>query len=162
AASRKTSAAAACASVPATGFSAARPPGGSRPCRRQGHALAISSASSRSAASTSVYPPTISLPSMKSPSFTIGWRPARRPLSPPRVPGAGCRAQPRLMLSEPPPHLGILLTELFHRLEPGAPPAPAAPAPAPGLSKDQLAEVGRLAFEHARAMHVSEGRARLL
>src|SRR5262249_57223992 len=33
--------------------------------------------SSRSAASTSVYPPTISLPSMKSPSFTIGWPPRK-------------------------------------------------------------------------------------
>src|SRR5262249_11030339 len=79
-------------------------------------------------------------PSRAHPSRSAG-RPARRLLSPSRVPGAGCRAQPRLMLSEPPPHLGILLTELFHRLEPGAPPAPAAPAPAPGLSMDQLAEV---------------------
>jgi len=50
----------------------------------------------------------------------------------------------------------------FHRREPGAPPAPAPAAPAPGLSKEQLAEVGRLAFEHARAMHVPQGRARLL
>ena len=51
----------------------------------------------------------------------------------------------------------------FHRGEPGAAPAHgAAPAAAPGLSKEQLAEVGRLAFEQARAMHVPEGRARLL
>jgi hypothetical protein len=43
----------------------------------------------------------------------------------------------------------------FHHGEHGS----AAP---PGLSQEQLVEVGRLAFEKARAMHVPEGRARLL
>jgi len=48
----------------------------------------------------------------------------------------------------------------FHREEHTA----AAPGTAavPGLDREQLAAVGRVAFEHARAMHVSEGRARLL
>ena len=44
----------------------------------------------------------------------------------------------------------------FHHGEQGAAPTPS------GLSKDQLAAVGRLAFEHARALHVGEGRAHLL
>jgi len=42
----------------------------------------------------------------------------------------------------------------FHGSHPAAPPA--------ALSTAQLAEVGRLAFERARAMRISEGRARLL
>jgi hypothetical protein len=48
---------------------------------------------------------------------------------------------------------------LFRRFHHGG--QAAAPALS-GLSKDQLAAVGRLAFEHARAMHVGDGRARLL
>ena len=49
----------------------------------------------------------------------------------------------------------------FHRGDQTAAPASGA-APAPGLSREQLAEVSRLAFEHARTMHLSEVRARLL
>lgn len=48
---------------------------------------------------------------------------------------------------------------LFRRVRPAVQAAPARPA---ALSREQLAEVGRLAFERARAMRVSEGRARLL
>jgi hypothetical protein len=48
---------------------------------------------------------------------------------------------------------------LFRRFHHDPHPAAAAPA---ALTREQLAEVGRLAFEKARAMRVSEPRARLL